>query len=242
MTTKLGRLSLGPRSPGRDGLNPHAPDYVSSGLELRDHLIRHAGLHPGSHVLDLGCGTGRLAHALRDYLVEGTYRGVDLRSDHVRRCRANFRFRRGFSFLHLNSYHQEWNPGGDRPYLIPYEPGSLDLVVAVGVLYHLDFPGAAELIHQVAPLLKSYGFLAATARLLNHHSMAHLRPDQYPHRTLNSWHSNPDRPLLDVALPEEGFRRLLIRNRLQVREPVRYGRWSSAGGPLDADLLTAVKV
>ena len=243
MKTRLWALSLGPRSPDRNGLNPHSPDYRKSGDDLRAHLIRHAGLTPESRVLDIGCGTGRLAHALRDYITTGVYHGVDLNRGHIDHCRKQFTFCKGYRFKHLDYYHQEWNPKGSREeYKLPYEPGTLDIIVMVGVLNHLDIKRAADLIHHAAPLLRSYGSLAATVRLLNHHSMAHLRQDQYPYRTHESWYADRTRPLLDIAVPEEGFRRVLIHSRLQIREPIRYGTWGSSSGPLDQDLLVAVKV
>ena len=242
MKARLGDLAIGPRSPGRDGLNPNASDYTSSGIELRDFLIRNTDLHPDSKILDLGCGTGRLGHALRHYLQNGSYYGVDLKRSYIKHCHNQFRFRKNFRFHHVDSYHREWNPGGHQDYIIPYDNGSLDLIIIAGVLYYQDFPGIANIIHSAVPLLRSYGSMVMTIKLLNHHSMAHLSDKQYPYRTPDSWHYSIERPLLDVAIPEEGFRRLLIRNRLQIREPVKYGKWASAAGPLYPDLLTAVKV
>ena len=240
MRAKLGNLSLGPRSPGRDGLNKHHPDYWDSGKRLVDHLIRHADLRPDSHILDIGCGTGRLAHALRSYLDGGQYHGIDIRADYVQACRKSFAFSKGYSFRHLDYYHPEWNTSGKKvPTELPYDPGSLDLVVVLGVLYHQDFTGAAEILHRSGHLIKHYGTLVCTAKLLNHHSMAHLSPDQYSSRSDKSWHASRERPLLDVAHPEEGFRRAMLQSRLQIREPVRRGGWATGGQP---DLVTAVKV
>lgn len=242
--TKLSHQSLGPRSPARDGLNPHHIDYLPSGERLKQQLIRHAGLRPESHVLDIGCGTGRLAQALYTYLKGGTYHGIDLNHRFIDHCRRTNRFRKGFSFSRLDYYHPEWAASNRaQPYrltLADMPNGSLDLVVLMGVVYYYDFHGAADIIHEAAPLLKSYGSMTLTARLLNHHSMAHLGADRYPLRGAKEWEGEPSRPRLDVALPEEGFRRIMLKSRLQIREPIRYGDWCT-GGDLP-DLVTAVRV
>jgi len=54
-------------------------------------LLKAAGLHPRSRVLDIGCGTGSLAEALLDVLDEGgAYHGTDLSEKAVQFCRERY--------------------------------------------------------------------------------------------------------------------------------------------------------
>ena len=63
-------------------------------------LLRHWGLQPSSHVLEIGCGVGRLAYELADYLdAAGRYSGFDISpkaigwlNEHYAPRLPNFRF------------------------------------------------------------------------------------------------------------------------------------------------------
>ncbi|MEI2741083.1 MAG: class I SAM-dependent methyltransferase [Candidatus Competibacter sp.] len=51
-------------------------DFEAVGM-LEYHLLRQQGLRPADTVVDVGCGSGRLAYQLRDYLT-GLYVGLDV--------------------------------------------------------------------------------------------------------------------------------------------------------------------
>ncbi|WP_411286336.1 class I SAM-dependent methyltransferase [Phenylobacterium sp.] len=86
-------------------------------------LLRHYGLQPDGYVIDVGCGSGRLAKPLSAYL-NGPYLGIDLVPallDHARSIveRPDWRFER---VEHIG---------------IPEEDGRADMVVFFSVLTHL---------------------------------------------------------------------------------------------------------
>src|SRR5689334_3179458 len=51
-------------------------EFAAFGVLERELLIRH-GLRPDHFLIDVGCGSGRLAVALREYL-RGPYLGIDV--------------------------------------------------------------------------------------------------------------------------------------------------------------------
>lgn len=54
-------------------------DYRAIGLEYLGHFVHIGGLKPNHRVLDIGCGIGRMAVPLTQFLdpKTGTYEGVD---------------------------------------------------------------------------------------------------------------------------------------------------------------------
>ena len=62
-------------------------DFRAIGLEFLDHLAGLAGLAPDARMLDLGCGVGRIALPLTQYLsAAGTYDGIDVMPSSIRWC------------------------------------------------------------------------------------------------------------------------------------------------------------
>ena len=89
-------------------------DFRAIGAEFLGHFVRRADLGRDERVLDIGCGIGRMAVPLTQYLSDaGSYQGVDIVRDGIAWCERtispaypNFRFR------HLDLDHPLYNPGG----------------------------------------------------------------------------------------------------------------------------------
>src|SRR5690242_14668495 len=63
-------------------------DYRAIGAEFLGHFVRLADLQPHERMLDIGCGIGRMAVPLTQYLCEdGRYIGVDIVPDGINWCR-----------------------------------------------------------------------------------------------------------------------------------------------------------
>lgn len=72
---------------GLDAAMRSAPggDFEAIGILERELLIQH-GLTKDGYLIDVGCGSGRLAHPLSDYLT-GRYLGIDIVPEMVRYAR-----------------------------------------------------------------------------------------------------------------------------------------------------------
>ena len=115
-------------------------EFEATGQVLRDLLV-YAGLGPSGRVVDVGCGSGRLAIPLSAYLVEGGYLGIDVvpeLTEYAARQvnRPTWRFE-----------------VPDQALTIPAEADSADLVCFFSVLTHL--------LHE-----ESYRYLQEAARVL----------------------------------------------------------------------------
>ena len=107
-------------------------DFRAIGAEFLEHLVRDAGLEPQHRVLDIGCGIGRLAVPMTQYLDDaGSYDGVDPVAAGIDWCAAtitpaypNVRFR------HLDLRHPLYNPAGALETAatpLPFADASFDL-------------------------------------------------------------------------------------------------------------------
>jgi len=108
----------------------------------RSTLVReHVRPRPGARVLDLGCGPGELVR----YLGNVEYVGVDINPDYVAYAKRVHGDRAEFRI-------------GDAAELDPALRG-FDVVVAFGVLHHLDDAGVRKLFEGAADALEARGRL-----------------------------------------------------------------------------------
>lgn len=106
----------------------------------RRFVADHVRARPGDRVLDLGCGPGDLL----PHLGEVAYVGVDLSEAYVERARERFGARAAF---HV----------GDATRPDAALTGPFDLVVAIGVLHHLDDAGVRRMLAFAAGVLAPQG-------------------------------------------------------------------------------------
>jgi SAM-dependent methyltransferase len=211
------------------GLNPYSPHFERIGKHFANLLIDHAALTPKSRVLDVGCGSGRLAQPLLEYVGLDNYRGFDINPYFINHCRQSY----GEAFDIYDIYHEEYNPTGKLDPLsfeFPYENRRFDVVVALALFNHFRLPWVFQYVRQIARVLKPKGIFMGTFLLLNQQSMEFINtkkrpPYSFPYRTPESWHDFETRPLFNVAQPEEGVRRVFIKSNLMIKEPIRYGEW-----------------
>jgi ubiquinone/menaquinone biosynthesis C-methylase UbiE len=140
------------------------------------HAVEFAGLQPDGRVLDIGCGNGRMAVALTDYLTpEGRYEGFDVIPDCIDECRrrvgAEFP---NFAFHLIDVYNKGYNPEGTvqaNDLRFPYEDEQFDLAMLYSVFTHMLPEGIEHYFSEIARVLKSGGRMLATYFLLNEQSL-----------------------------------------------------------------------
>jgi len=112
------------------------------GKHSRQHLIdRYVRPSPGQLLLDVGCGTGEISR----YLPEGVrYIGVDMSSKYIDQAKARHGDRGRFVCSSLSDvdFRQLASP---------------DIILAKGLLHHLDDDEAIELFRQAAAVLRPGG-------------------------------------------------------------------------------------
>jgi ubiquinone/menaquinone biosynthesis C-methylase UbiE len=139
------------RTPGQSALSEFG---YSAGL-IAAYLGEHLQVD-NPHVLDLGCGTGKMVSAVYPFLGEhGRYTGLDIDQWMIdfdkRWYPADW-----CSFILAPVYNALYNPKGipQSEYRIPLQDGSVDVAVAFSLFTHLQQPDAEHYFREMARLLK----------------------------------------------------------------------------------------
>jgi SAM-dependent methyltransferase len=210
-------------------------DFRAIGAEFLQHFVRRGGLAPEDRVLDIGCGVGRMALPLTQYLTTGSYHGIDVIAPAIAWCSAAITpAYPAFTFAHLDVAHPLYNPGGAmtaEAVTLPVADASADFVTLVSVLTHLDEASIARYAREIARVLAPGGRCFATAFLLNGPSRAGIarggaRP-AFPDKPGESvlW-ADPDAPLAAIAFDEDLLLQHFLAAGLRRRRPAAYGGWS----------------
>lgn len=116
--------------------------FETVGILEREWLVQH-GLKPDSYLIDVGCGSGRLAQQLSDYLT-GSYLGIDIVPELIEYA--------GRSLARPN-----WRFEVANGLTIPEEDGQADMVCFFSVLTHLRHEASYLYLQEAARVLKPDG-------------------------------------------------------------------------------------
>ncbi|MEW5772290.1 MAG: class I SAM-dependent methyltransferase [Thermodesulfobacteriota bacterium] len=221
-------------------------DFAALGREMVG-LMRELGLHPASRVLDIGCGAGRIAHALLPVLVPaGTYEGFDLFPTGIKWCAERYHPRfPSFRFRHVPVYNRLYYPYGTvraDSFTFPYPDASFDLAVASSVFTHM-FPADVEhYLDEVRRVLAPGGGLLATFFLLDQETreaMAAGRTNPaFPLRYGSFAIADPASPEDAVAYDAEFTAKLLAAKGAHILRTTR-GTWRGSPGETYQDAVLA---
>jgi SAM-dependent methyltransferase len=198
--------------------------------------LRGLGLFSrGAHILDIGCGCGRVSYTLAtDSALRAlgvSYWGMDIDRANIEWCQRNItRQDSRFTFYHADCYNPSYNPRGSvdaKSYRFPHPDSSFELILLSSVLTHVMPEELRHYLSEVSRLLAPGGVAYAsfflydsevqvTGGLTRHGiSFPYLRDDYALNRE--------DYPANAVAY-QEAFVRAMVRDAgLRVIEPTRYG-------------------
>ncbi len=181
-------------------LNNHA-EFIQHANNLVAELSGKGYLTSQSQVLELGCGCGRNARALKEFLgTEGRYTGQDVDAEMIAWCSANLADARA-QFEHADLLSLVYNPHGKTitDYRFPANDSSISLIIAVSVFSHLLYADANHYIRESSRVLMPGGYLHMT-----HFIMDYIRPRlgqrwTFAHKELNCYVENLRYPEAAVA-------------------------------------------
>ena len=182
--------------------------FVSIGDELLSDALRHV---TPETVLDIGCGYGRLAYALKRRGFAGRYFGLDILPRHIRWLQENFDDR-AYRFELVNVRNERYNPRGkletsDVAFRAGFSP---DLTLFFSVFTHMYERDIEIYLRKVREIISPKSVVYATFFLMGGDQAR--RPYRFDHRLNDhcSYH-DPGSPLHAIAYDEEWLRNLFDR-------------------------------
>jgi SAM-dependent methyltransferase len=212
-------------------------DYEAIGREFFDHFVHFGGLKPHHRVLDVGCGIGRMARPLTEYLnPSGSYEGFDVVGASVDWCRRNisprypnFRFRR--ALVTNPMYYERYAVYKAAEYVFPYRSGTFDFVFLTSVFTHLRPAEVENYVREINRVLKVGGRCFATYFLQTPETKALGEAGRsslnFVHRCDGYWIDNPNEVHEAAICYDESYLLDLYRRcGLKLTGPIRSGSWS----------------
>ncbi len=233
------------------GLYPvGAGNYKKIGEEFFGYFTTLAGLQPTDRVLDIGCGTARMARPLTRYLTAGTYDGLDISRPAIEWCRKVYTRRfPNFRFHFADIQNGFFNPQGRQPpdeYRFPFPDATFDFVFLTSVFTHMLPLEVENYIAEIARVMKPAGQCLATFFLLTPESQqlvqAGLSDLKISLAREGYFTADANNPEYAVGYPEETIRELYSKHELEIVEPVRFGSWSGRKDGLSyQDIVVATR-
>lgn len=226
-------------------------DYERVGQEFRELFIQYGGLKPGMSMLDIGCGTGRMAVPLTEYLSgHGAYWGFDSGKKRVQWCRDHIGAKfANFHFEHSDVYSKYYNPAGKiQPgdYTFPYENEKFDFVILISVFTHMLPEAMLHYMKEITRVLKPGGRLFATYSILKDDQFRIIGAGKnaldfrYPIQTGFTIDAND--PESSIAYQEDYLKQIFGQHKLEIVHHLRQGDWSHKTNFLSRqDILVAEK-
>jgi SAM-dependent methyltransferase len=148
--------------------------YYRWAWEYLAYLTLLAGLQRTSAILELGCGHGRTARGLLDYMRSpGRYVGLDVDGPRIldaqRRLQARWP---NFEFIRADVFNRQYNPTGRQPaqdYRFPFEDHSFDVIYAASLFTHLIPAVVGNYFRECGRVLKPTGCCLFSVLLLDHY-------------------------------------------------------------------------
>ncbi len=171
-------------------------------------LLVHFGLTPDDRVLDLGCGIGRLAYTMADYLSTGYYDGLDVSKKAIQWLEENYTtVLPNFHFGVLDVWNPRYNPKGTltpSEVVLPYESSFFDRLGAFSLFTHMQPEDTAAYLGEIRRVLKPDGLAVVTFFSIDPEVDTDPHYGNQPFLRVsgreNVWTLNPELPERGIAL------------------------------------------
>lgn len=223
-----------------DSLNPPkgrvfigSGDFKKQGENILKQLVELGGLKPGDRVLDIGCGIGRLAVPLTNYLdLKGSYEGFDVVKAGITWCRKNISKKfPNFNFIHIDLKNELYNLETEKrakDFVFPYKNDEFNFAFLTSVFTHMMPEDMDSYLKQIHRVLKSGGVCFATFFIMNEENerlMNTIDGLRFDHKFENYYLHNPEVKEANIAFDEQYLDQLFSETGFTVVSK-HFGHWS----------------
>lgn len=222
-------------------------NFIKIGRKMVNLCRERLDLKPNENVLDPGCGIGRLAIPLIEYLDDDAqYRGFDTFPVGIKWCRENLTPRfQNFQFKLIdvfNSTYNPYSPTSASEFVFPYEDDFFQFAMLNSVFTHMMPEDMMNYIEQLDRVLDDSGRVFVTFFLINDESRKLMDQGRSIHdfRKYGIFYTaDPQDPMDAVGYEEEFVLSLFEKYNFKLKE-IMYGDWCGrkAGNHQDIMLLT----
>ena len=210
-------------------------DFEAIGQEFLGYFVELANLQPDARVLEIGCGIGRMAIPLTQYLLtDGSYTGMDVVGESIRWCQRHITKKHpNFRFYHTDLFNKRYNPEGtayDWDYQFSLPDEAFNFIFLTSVFTHMLPEGVENYLHEMRRMLANDGQVFITLFLLNDVQQTLAQAGK---NVIDFRYGNDVYQTLDAAVPESAVAYneaylwdLIDRCGFKINEPVLYGNWS----------------
>lgn len=210
-------------------------DFVETGNTFLKNFIDTCSLQPHHHILDVGCGIGRVARPLAGFLDHrGRYEGFDIVQEGIDWCKKHYMDYPNFSFRYLplqnDLYNLNSNVQADA-FRFPYPDQDFDLVILTSVFTHMQAEEVKNYLGEIARVLKPGGHCFATFFLITQVSESYLDQSTdpfFPYRYDDFFLHDDHVKNANIAYRYPFIKKMIEQSSLSVKE-LYEGWWAGKG-------------
>lgn len=209
-------------------------DFKEIGQEFKKYLIELAGLKPTHKVLDVGCGIGRMAIPLTEYISGGgEYYGIDIVQDGIKWCSDKISSRyNNFHFIHADVFNKHYNPKGcfsASKYKFPFPNDMFDVVLLTSVFTHMQKIDVENYLSEISRVLTPGGRCLITFFLINEESIEACKSGvaalDFKYELDGFFTTNNETPEAAIAYRQDYVERIFEGHGLDLSSGIHFGSW-----------------